>query len=158
MRSALIYFFTETSTDMDTNDTYLSEELYTQFLEEMPLVCVKLVLETDDGLSLEKRTGEPTVWFWPGGRLYKGESLPDAAHRIAAEELGIEIELVEQLGVQSHFWEPNETDEGVSRHTVNIIYHAEPKTTEFEIEFDKQHSEYRYITESDAALHEYVRR
>jgi len=142
---------------MDVQDSHVPEELFTDFLETMPQVCVELVLETDEGIFVGKRTGEPRVWFWPGGRLYKGERLDDAAHRIANEELGIEVTLQERLGVQTHFWEPDQVDEQVSRHTVNVVYHATPASTEYDIELDEQHATYRFLTEIEPELHEYVR-
>lgn len=142
---------------MDVQDTYVADDVFTQFLEHMPQVCVEIVLETGDGILLCKRTNKPRVWFWPGGRLFKGEELADAAHRVAADELGIDISLIGQLGVHSHFWEPAETNEGVSRHTVNILFHARPKFDDFDITLDEQHSEYRFLAERDSELHPYVR-
>lgn len=142
---------------MEVNDQYVEAELFERFLEEMPQVCVELVVESDEGILLAKRVQKPAVWFWPGGRLYKGENLEDAAHRIAREELGIAISLETQLGVHSHFWDPTEVGEGVSRHTVNIVYHVTPDSQEFQISLDEQHSEYQFINEVPSDGHQYVR-
>lgn len=142
---------------MDVHDTRIPDDRFERFLDEMPQVCVELVLETESGFLVGRRTTKPRVWFWPGSRLYKGERLTDAAHRVAAEELGIDVTLHERLGVHSHFWEPSQTAEGVSRHTVNVVYRASPRQDTDEIELDKQHSDYRFLTEAEPDLHEYVR-
>jgi colanic acid biosynthesis protein WcaH len=142
---------------MELHDSYVPDEQFTAFLETMPQVCVELVLETEAGILVGKRTGKPRVWFWPGGRLYKGERLDDAAHRIAAEELGIDVSLEERLGVQAHFWDPEAVDEAVSRHTVNVVYRATPASAAYDIELDDQHEAYRFLTELEPDLHEYVR-
>jgi colanic acid biosynthesis protein WcaH len=142
---------------MEINDSRIPDDLFGEFLERMPQVCVELVVETDAGVLLCKRETKPRVWFWPGSRLYKGEHLDEAAHRVAEAELGIDVRLREQLGVHTHFWDETETSEGVSRHTVNIVFLAVPAADEFDIELDEQHSEYRFLTEAEPELHEYVR-
>ena len=83
--------------------------------------------------------------------------LAAAAHRVADEELGTDVALRERLGVHAHFWAESETPEGVSRHTVNVVYRAAPATDAFEIDLDEQHSAYRFLAEPEPGLHEYVR-
>lgn len=141
---------------MEINDQYVPEDVFTTFLDQMPQVCVELLLDTADGVLLCKRETKPRVWFWPGSRMYKGERLETAAHHVAHEELGVEVIVDERLGVHEHFWEPHETSEGVSRHTVNIVYHATPADAEFTITLDEQHSEYRFVSDADPEYHEYV--
>jgi colanic acid biosynthesis protein WcaH len=90
---------------MRVHDEHVPAELYGLFIERMPQACVELVIERPEGILLAKRTKEPAAgeWFWPGSRLYKGERLADAAHRVASDELGIGITLAERLGVYAHF-------------------------------------------------------
>lgn len=143
--------------DMDVHDEFIDEELFSEFIARMPQVCVDLILETDDGILIAKRDIEPAVWFWPGGRLYKGEQLEAAAHRIAREELGIEICIQDQYGPYTHLWKDSSVRSSPSRHTVNPVYHVTPAQREYEICLDEQHSDYRFITEVEPGLHQYVR-
>lgn len=55
----------------------------------VPRVCVDLVLTRDNRVLLTKRTIDPKVWHLPGGTLRHGESIHDAAARVAACELGL---------------------------------------------------------------------
>ena len=149
---------TEPKSDMEIHDEFVPEEQYSAFVATMPQVCVEIVFQTDRGILLARRENHPRDWFWPGGRLFKGEQLAEAAHRIAGEELDIEIDIVEKLGSYSHFWD-GDSEQGLpSRHTVNIPFLVTPTTDDFEIALDSQHSEYRFVDEIEPDMHEYVSR
>jgi colanic acid biosynthesis protein WcaH len=144
---------------MDVHDEHIPDDLFAEFTARMPECCVEVVLQHEGGVLLARRTNEPVKdeWFWPGGRLYKGEALTGAAERIAHEELGLEVEVHEHLGVYSHFWERSAVQGRKSRHTVNIPFRVTPMTEDFEITLDDQHDDYRFITNVEPDLHEYVR-
>lgn len=142
---------------MDVDDEWIPEDLLSTFLSRMPQVCVDLVVETDEGLLLAKRDIHPPVWFWPGSRLYKGERLREAAHRIADGELGIDADIIDRYGPYAHFWADSAVQGSPSRHTVNPVFHVEPAREAYEITLDEQHAEYRFLTELEPDLHEYVR-
>lgn len=148
----------EPGESLPVHDEFVPEAEFAAFLDRMPQVCVELVVETADGILLAKRTNHPAVWFWPGGRLYKGERLEAAAHRIASEELDIEVDILDQIGPYAHFWDASDLDGASSRHTVNVVYHVTPANDDFDIELDDQHSDYRFVTRIEPELHEYVRR
>jgi colanic acid biosynthesis protein WcaH len=141
------------------HDERIPDDLFAEFTTRMPECCVEVVLEHNDAVLLARRTNEPVKgeWFWPGGRLYKGEELSAAADRIAREELNIAVEVHEQLGAYSHFWETSAVQGGESRHTVNIPFRVTPKNDDFEITLDDQHDDYRFVSELEPGLHEYVR-
>lgn len=140
---------------MSVHDEHVPDDSYQTFLERMPQVCVEVVLETGKGILLAKRVNHPRRWFWPGGRLYKGEAIEAAARRVARAELGIEIELRDRLGVYAHFWRPASAG-GPSRHTVNIPYVAAPADPPPDITLDDQHDDARFVTGVEAWMHEYV--
>jgi colanic acid biosynthesis protein WcaH len=144
---------------MDVHDAHIPEETFATCLEHAPQPCVDLVVERDGGVVLVRRQNEPArgEWFWPGGRLYKGESLDDAAHRVAREELGLDVRVNERLGVSEHFWETASVAGLDSRHTVPVVYRVEPTPVDQPIVLDSQHDEYRVLREPGGSLHEYVR-
>jgi len=143
---------------MEVDDEFIPEETFAECLATMPQPCIDLVVEHDGGILLARRTNEPArgEWFWPGSRLYRGESLEDAVHRIARGELGIDVEIVEQLGAHGHFWDTASVEGLDSRHTVPVVYRVRPTAADPEITLDEQHSEYRVLRERDPDLHEYV--
>lgn len=141
---------------MPIHDEYIPEDKFSQFIETMPQVCVDILFETADGILLVKRAIEPSIWFWPGGRLYKGERLAEAARRVAREELGVGVSVRERYGPYAHFWEDSAVKHSPSRHTVNAVFRVVPENREYEIQLDQQHSEYQFVTEPSQRFHEYV--
>lgn len=144
---------------MDVHDAHIPEETFATCLEHVPQPCVDLVVEREGGVVLVRRQNEPArgEWFWPGGRLYKGEPLDDAAARVAREELGLEVRVNERLGVSEHFWETTSVAGLDARHTVPVVYRVEPASADQPIALDGQHDEYWVLREPDGSLHEYVR-
>lgn len=70
-------------------------ELFEQMLEYMPIPTFDLIIEYgDEGVIVVKRKIEPykNVWALPGLRMYKGEGIDDVLHRIALQEVGLEID------------------------------------------------------------------
>lgn len=85
---------------------YLKDKDYRRIVGTMPILCVDVVLRDSDGMYLlVKRTNEPLKgqWWVPGGRVYKGESLEQAAIRKAREELSLEISSPKLLGYHEYF-------------------------------------------------------
>jgi colanic acid biosynthesis protein WcaH len=144
---------------MDVDDEFVPEELFGQCLDRLPQICVEPLLVHDGAVLLARRTNEPAAgeWFWPGGRLYKGERLAAAARRIAREEFGVEVALDERLGVAEHFWDRSSVAGADSRHTVNVVSRVRPVDEEFAVTLDDQHDDYRFVAKPDDDCHEYVR-
>lgn len=87
-------------------------------LPRTPLLTVDAVIEVDEGIVLIERANAPHGWAFPGGFVDVGESVETAAMREAREETGLEVELVELLGVYS---DPDRDPRG---HTVSIVFVA----------------------------------
>lgn len=76
-----------------------------------------------------KAKNETGKWEIPGGSVEIGETLEDALKREITEEYGIEIEIVELLGVCSHII-PDEHQHWVSPTYICKIMKGEPKILE----------------------------
>lgn len=124
----------------------------------VPILSVDLVVMTPDGVVLGRRANEPAQgkWFVPGGRVRKGESLAAAVHRVAHDELGVEVEIRDRLGVYEHVYGTADLDGVGGKHYVPIGFVVETSETEFER--DSQHDSVRAF-DADAlpVLHEYTR-
>ena len=68
------------------------------------------------GIVLIKRRNPPPGWALPGGFVDVGETVEEAAVREAAEETGLQVELVRQFHVYS---DPSRDDRG---HTVSVVF------------------------------------
>lgn len=83
-----------------------------------PSPCADLIIEIDGGIVLIERAHEPKGWALPGGFIDYGEQAEDAAVREAKEETGLDIELIQLLGVYSH------PDRDPRFHTLSAAYVA----------------------------------
>ena len=136
----------------------VSEEEYERIVALMPIHCVDLVVDCGDGaILLGKRTNEPAkgYWFTPGGRQYKGRTTREMVHILAEKELGVDMEIVEQLGNYDHFYNVSEFGD-VSKHTPVTAYVVRPLEEDFEP--DSQHEDLRIFSELPDNTHPYTER
>lgn len=128
-------------------------------VRNVPVVSVDLVVRHDGDVLLGKRTNEPArgEWFVPGGTVFKHERLEDAVHRVARDEVGVEITVDRLLGVYEHFYDEAELDDVGGKHYVPVgfLVTAEERA----LSPDDQHAEVRWFTPpfDSLELHPYVR-
>jgi ADP-ribose pyrophosphatase YjhB (NUDIX family) len=82
-----------------------------------PLLTVDVVVEMEGGVVLVRRNHEPLGWALPGGFVDTGETVASAARREVKEETGLDVELVELLGVYS---DPRRDPRGL--HAVSAVF------------------------------------
>ena len=76
---------------------FLPSEVYGELVRKCVVCCVDIVVVRRDKETgkkecvLVERASEPAkgVWWWPGGRLLKGETFFDAAKRKTQQETGL---------------------------------------------------------------------
>ena len=105
----------------------------------LPIACVDVVARFDDAVLLVRRAIEPLMgeWFFPGGRLYRGERIAQAAVRIVKAETGMEVADVQQIGVEETMFDADPFGHGESTHTVNVICSA--RITGGKLHVDRDH-------------------
>lgn len=152
---------------------FLPSDVYGALVRNAVVCCVDVVLvrkqsrTKEQGSSQKKecllvqRSTEPVkgVWWWPGGRLLKGETFFDAAKRKAKEEVGIEcVKPIQVLGVWNTFfptsaWDSDELGRGTQ--TVNPIVLVEITDPNCDIRLDATSENHRWISlDPDLAKHE----
>ena len=124
---------------MPEDPEWIDEADWRTVVRSVPIVSVDLVVNHDGGVVLGRRTNDPGKgeWFVPGGRVRKGERLEGAVHRVAADELGVEVEIERQLGVAQHIWDTSEFPDIESKHHVPVAYVVSVDTDSFDP--DDQH-------------------
>ncbi|EKQ66602.1 ADP-ribose pyrophosphatase [Leptolyngbyaceae cyanobacterium JSC-12] len=87
-----------------------------------PAPTVDIIIELRDRphrpIVLIERLNPPYGWAIPGGFVDYGEAIETAAQREAAEETGLQVELIEQFYVYS---DPNRDSR---KHTISIVFIA----------------------------------
>ena len=129
----------------------IEDELYNKIREVLPTVCVDLLVTNEEGkYLLAKRTEKPAKgsWWFPGGRIRKGETWEECAKRKGREELGIDLPIGNLISVENYF------ADDADWHTVNLVVHA--YFSHRIIELDRSHAEYRWTNHIEDGLHNCV--
>lgn len=134
---------------------WLDDDHFAEIVERTPLVSIDLMVTHAGRLLLGRRANPPAQdwWFVPGGRIRKGEDLPQAFARISAEELGAPLPFTRArlLGAFTHRY-PDETLRGrphVDVHYVVLAYAIEAPL-DLEALPSAQHCGYRWAPPAEA--------
>ncbi|GAB3706534.1 NUDIX hydrolase [Halorubrum pallidum] len=149
------------------DDGWIPDEDWRTIVANVPIVSVDLVIRREGGVLLGRRTNEPVKghWFVPGGRVRKGETRREAVHRVASEELGIDVEIVESLGAFEHQYETADVDGVDSKHylangyVVDVVggVGTDGVNDNDALTADDQHDAFRVFRSLPEPCHEYVR-
>ncbi len=102
--------------------------LYRKIHQVLPIVTVDLVVKSGPEFLLVKRKNNPeaNVWYFPGGRVFKGERLIETAKRKLKKEIGISGKNWKLLGVHDHFYNPRASYfKGFASHVVAVVFEVE---------------------------------
>ncbi len=103
----------------------LSNEDFASIYSRVPRFNVDLIVcAQDGGIVLIQRAIEPHIGSWhiPGGTLYKGERIEEAALRIAKNETGFDVKFGKQLGFMEF---PEEKRGDLLVHTISVVVEVE---------------------------------
>lgn len=136
----------------------IPNDLYAKIHESLPIFCLDLVIVQDQKILLVKRNREPAkdqYWF-PGGRMFKGEQFMDTARRIAQGEVGIHIDSIQILGADNLVFAEDPFGHGKGTHTPTCIIKCNLVTND--IKLDQNHDEFLWWdpTKPIDGLHSYV--
>ena len=128
--------------------TRIQPKHYDKIKKTMPLPCVDLLVTHNGNLLLMLRNNEPgkNLWFTPGGRIHRNETLTEAVKRVLHEETGLQPTNITQISTMSHMWP--------QVHTVTTYYRVEVNTDK--VKPDEQHREYKWINTLEDDLHPYL--
>lgn len=100
---------------------WLSDEEYKFMCLHIPIICIDLVVKTEQGLLLTKRDIEPDkgCWHLPGGRVRHKETVHDAIRRVAINELNVFVKNPKLIGYMEIL---EEIQNGIPRHVVSLIH------------------------------------
>ena len=132
--------------------------LYQQILEYLPIFCIDLVLYHQGKVLLTYRTQQPAKdqWWIQGGRVFKNETFSQAVQRLAKREIGIEVEILNQIGTYEVFFEQGILPTKTGIHDVAVCFLVKPKD-KAEIKLDPTHQQWKWIDKIEAHWHPYVK-
>lgn len=131
---------------------FIPNEDYQMILGVLPILCVDCLIVHDGKCLLLKRSREPAkgqYWF-PGGRICKGESIHDAALRKAREEVNLNCQYEGVVSVEESIFEQKE-DMSTSVHTVNICCQLSVQNMD-DLKIDEAHNGYLWVNTGKAKM------
>lgn len=131
---------------------------YKFILNNMPVPCVDVVIFNEKKeILLLKRDNEPAkgVWWVPGGRILKNETIADAAIRKVREELGVNSKFIHLLGCSDTIFDVGPFED-VTTHTVNVYGIVELESFDFKL--DDLHEDLKFSSNIDDFTHEYLKK
>jgi colanic acid biosynthesis protein WcaH len=137
---------------------WIDADDWATIVAHMPIPSVDLVVRHGGGVLLGRRANAPAKgeWFVPGGRIQKGERLREAVHRVADEELDVNVTVREPLGAYDHLYDTSDVDGVESKHYLANGFVVEAQGDPLTGVSDDQHDEFRLFQERPDGCHEYV--
>jgi len=126
----------------------IPSSLYEVIVDVLPIASVEAVILEDDKFLFLRRKNEPVKgqWWFPGGRIRKGETLQEALVREVKEETGLTVTESKLVNVYSRIFD--------KRHDITIAYITKCKPNK--ITLNNEHSEYNYYKKPPKNTHPYI--
>jgi ADP-ribose pyrophosphatase YjhB (NUDIX family) len=116
----------------------------------MPIPSVEAMIVKTGLLLFLKRKNSPAKdqWWFPGGRIRRGENFNETLLREVKEETGLEVEIVKFVGAYSRIFP--------ERHDITIVFLC--RWLSNSVVLNNEHSEYRFFEEIPGDIHPYLLR
>lgn len=151
---------------------FLPSKFYADMVHNCIVCCTDIILVRTNPVAsttskkeclLVERASEPVkgTWWWPGGRMFKGETFFDTALRKIKDEVGIDLSsndgsdkgkekvLLQVMGVYNTFFPTSAWDEGDEKgtQTVNaIVLIVLPENDKYDVLLDKTSERFKWIS------------
>lgn len=123
----------------------IRKSLYAKIVSVLPIPSVEAVVVNEkDELLVLRRKNHPAKdeWWFPGGRMRRGETFEEALNREVREETGLDVKIVKFLGAYSRVFP--------ERHDVSIVFLC--RCGRGNVVLNSEHSEYKFLDASEALI------
>ena len=136
---------------------HIEDGLYAQIIDCMPIACVDVAIVCNGHILMVVRNDKPAqdMWWLPGGRVYKGETMVGAAHRKALEEVGLDCFVGPMVHTAETIFPDGPHDTSI--HSINSCFLLYPKTGTGNLKLDEHHGDFRFVSCVESGLHAYVK-
>lgn len=130
--------------------TFIPHSTYKTFVENMPIVGLEAVVLCGEKVLLLRRNNPPAQgeWWFPGGRLRKGESFEDALRREVKEETGLNVKPIKFVGVYNRVFP--------ERHDVALVFLCKIQDKVFDIKLNDEHSEFKFFVKLPNEINPFI--
>lgn len=138
---------------------FIPPEQYKELLELMPIPCVDIVVRHKGQFLMVKRKNPPVQgqWWLPGGRIFKGETIVQAAFRKLKEETNLEgATIVKTLGPYETMFDDGPFGVKTGVHSINVVVLVDVDDISG-IVFDKDHSGATWFGAMSDDWHPYIK-
>ena len=125
---------------------FVPERVYKTFLENMPIFCIDFLINCDNEFLLLKRNEEPLkgVFWMPGGRLHKNETIENFLIRVQSREIGRFFKNYNLIGFSNYFFKYSINSRAT--HTPTLLFEINIKS-KFTPKIDRTHAKFTWSKE-----------
>lgn len=126
--------------------SFVPKEQYIQILKNLPILCVDIIVQNKKGeYLLVKRANKPKKgrWWVIGGRVFKTESLEQAARRKVRQETGQRVKNMRAIGYFELINGANPFGLSFKYHSISVVFTAVIDDLE-SVKLDAQSSEFKF--------------
>ena len=104
---------------------YIEQKEYLKIIQSLPISCVDIIIKNKNNeYLLVQRNSDPLKnhYFLVGGRVNLNETLLSAAKRKLNEEVGLNVDKFEFIGVYQDFFDRNSFGKCKIYHTISLVF------------------------------------
>jgi len=126
----------------------IPSRLYKQILASTPIPSVEAMILKNNSLLFLKRKNNPAKgeWWFPGGRIRKGETFKETLLRKVKEETSLNVEIIKFVGVYNRIFP--------ERHDIAIVFLC--RCFDDKVVLSAEHSEHKFFKEIPNNIHPYL--
>jgi len=136
--------------DLKEKEGFIPDVLYRKIVKYMSIPSVEAIIVKDGKILFLRRKNSPAKgqWWFPGGRIRKGETIEKALLREVKEEIRLTVTKYRFVNVYSRIFP--------ERHDITIVYLCECGEGEGEVKLNDEHLEFRFFENIPKDIHPYL--